>query len=91
MEKKQNPIVTALFWLWVILLIPCIPFIPLSAMAFDAGYTVDAYVFFWSVASYPVTVAIAGFMRKKMPGLVFLPFLNFIVPLTFGVVHSAKH
>jgi hypothetical protein len=91
MAKKQNPIMTAFFWLWIILLIPCIPFIPLSAMAFDGGYTLDAYVFFWSVASYPVTVAIAGFMRTKVPALVFLPFLNFIVPLAFGMLRSAKH
>lgn len=85
MERKSNPIVTAFFWLWIILLIPCIPFIPLSAMAFDGGYTLDAYVLFWSVASYPVTVAIAGFMRKKIPGLIFLPLLNFIVPLALAM------
>jgi len=91
MEKKQTPIVTAFFWLWVILLIPCIPLIPLSAMAFDGGYTLDAYVLFWSVASYPMTVAIAGFMRKRIPALVFLPFLNFIVPLSLDVFHNARH
>jgi len=65
MEKKENPIVIAFFWLWIILLIPGIPFIPLSAMAFDGGYTLDAYVLFWSAASYPVTVIIAGVMRRE--------------------------
>jgi hypothetical protein len=59
-------------------------------MAFDGGYTLDAYVFFWSVASYPVTVAIAAFTRKKVPELVFLPLLNFLAPLALDVFHNAK-
>jgi hypothetical protein len=90
MERKQNPILTALFWLWVILLIPCIPFIPLSAMAFDAGYTLDAYLVFWSVASYPVTVGIAALTRKKVPGMVFLPLLNFVVPIIVDMFERFK-
>jgi hypothetical protein len=91
MEKKENPIVIAFFWLWIILLIPGIPFIPLSAMAFDGGYTLDAYVLFWSAASYPVTVIIAGVMRKRIPALVFLPLLNFMVPLAVGVPEGFRH
>jgi hypothetical protein len=88
MEKKDNPIVTVFFWLWIILLLPCIPCIPLMAMVFDGGYTLDAYVLFWSIASYPITVLIAGIMRKRLPALVFLPVLNFMVPLAVGLLEG---
>ena len=91
MEQKSNTVGTAFFWLWILLLIPWIPFFPLSAMAFDAGYTLEAYVFFWSVASYPVTVIIAVLTRKKVPRLVFLPFLSCAGVLMYSLFHSPKH
>ena len=85
--EKVELVTTIFFWLWVILLIPWIFFFPLSGMAFDAGYTLEAYVFFWSVASYPVTVIVAGLARKKVPPLIFLPFLNFAGVLISGLLH----
>jgi hypothetical protein len=87
-NTKQNWIVTVIFWFWVILIVPWVLFLPLAAMDFDGGYTLEAYVFFCSVASYPATVLISGVMRKRTPGLVFLPVLNFFVALTSGIFHN---
>lgn len=76
MALDQEKILAGMFWLWVALCVPWLFFFPLSAMAFDAGYTLEAYVFFWSVASYPALVIIAAFARKKIPSLTLLPLLT---------------
>ena len=57
-------------------------------MAFDGGYTLEAYVFFWSVGSYPLTVIVAGVTRKKVPTLIFLPFLSLAGVLLSGLFHT---
>jgi len=65
----------ALF-IWSVLLIPWLPFALLSGMAFDAGRTTAAYVFVWSAWTYPISVAIAFALRRKIPAFVLLPLLN---------------
>ena len=47
-------------------------------MAFDAGYTMQAYVFAASVYSYPIVVLIAVAFYDRSDLLVLLPFLNFL-------------
>jgi hypothetical protein len=61
---------------WVVLLIPWLLVAPLSSMAFDGGYTSEAYAFFWSIWTYPVTVGIAAVARRWMPWIVLLPLMN---------------
>lgn len=65
-------------WVWVALLLPWIVIAPLSGMAFDAGYAVDAYTYIWCVLTYPISVLIAGFLRKKRAVLALLPCANFL-------------
>lgn len=87
MEKAGNSVTRILFWFWVVLLLLWVVFFPLSAMVFDGGYTTATYVFFWSVAIYPITVIAAALTRKKVPGLVFLPFLSIAGALVSDPFH----
>ena len=61
---------------WCILLLPWLLVAPLSGMAFDGGYTAEAYVFVWSVWTFPITVIIAAVFRKWVPWITLLPILN---------------
>jgi len=59
---------TALFSIWLILLLPWLFLAPLAPMAFDAGPTFKTYVFVWSIWTYPAAVGIAAIVRKKGAG-----------------------
>jgi hypothetical protein len=61
---------------WCILLVPWALFALLAGMAFDAGPTWQAYTFVWSVWTYPVTLAIAALLRRRVPWLICAPLLN---------------
>jgi len=61
---------------------------PLSGMAFDGGATAEAYVFFWSTITYPVSVALAALFRKWHPYAVILPFLNFAACCASPLLHK---
>ncbi len=86
-DQKQptTPAIRAVFILWVILLAPWMVFAGLSGMAFDGGYTAEAYMFFWLLLTYPVSVAVAAFLRRWFPPAALLPVLNiagcFLSPL----------
>src|SRR5207248_1001781 len=71
---------------WCLLLVPWILFAGLAGMAFDGGYTTGAYIFVWSVWTYPITVGISFLFRRKHPRLVWLPALNFISPVILAVL-----
>jgi hypothetical protein len=79
------PWTTVVLVLWVVLLAPWLPLTLMSGMAFDAGYTVHAYVFIWSLLTYPITVLIAAAFRKKVQTLVLLPCLNVAAFLIAGI------
>jgi hypothetical protein len=82
--KTTEPWVFALLIVWVVLFVPWAPFALLSGMAFDAGPSIHAYVFFWSLWTYPFVVLTAVLLRRKVPMLVILPCLNFIAFLISG-------
>ena len=65
-----------IFLFWVVLLIPWLLVAGLSGMAFDGGYTAEAYTFFWSVWAYPITVGIVAVFRRWVPWIVLLPLLT---------------
>jgi len=67
-----------LFVIWVILLLPWLPFFLASGMAFDGGPTLRAYVFVGSLWTYPVSVVIVANFRQQKPLLALLPVLNII-------------
>ena len=74
---RQSPTAAkCVFVFLVVLLIPWLLVAPLSAMAFDAGYTAEAYAFVWSVWTYPITVGIVAVCRRWVPWIVLLPLLN---------------
>ena len=77
-SKKSPMWTTVLLGFWIILLVPWIVITPLSAMGFDAGYTVDAYTLFWSLLTYPITVLMGGLLRRKRAILILLPCTNFL-------------
>jgi len=76
--------VNVLFWVWYIIFLPWIPFAFISAMAFDAGYTIRTYVFAASVYSYPIVVLIAVAFYDRNDLLVLLPCLNCLGILISG-------
>lgn len=61
---------------WFVLLLPWLVIASLSGMAFDGGKTAEAYVFVWSVLSYPITVGLAAVFRRWLPWMVLLPLVN---------------
>lgn len=73
--------------MWVLSLIPWFIFIlPGAGMAFDGGYTSEAYVFSGAVLSYPPMVILALISKRWFPACVFLPLLSvvcFLDPLCF--------
>jgi hypothetical protein len=96
--QPTRPATRAVFIFWLILLVPWMLFGPLSAMAFDGGATAEAYVFFWSTITYPVSVALAAIFRKWFPYAVILPVLNLaacfsssLLTGTFANVNISPH
>ena len=83
--EKPTPhrIYRALFFFWVLLLLPWLIIAPLSAMMFDSPPTLGVYVGFWTILTYPVSVGIAALLRKRLPTSVLLPLLHFAV---FGIL-----
>ena len=78
-DKKFDRISKVLLVIWIILLIPdLLLFFPI-AMAFDGGYTWQAYTAVSCVWSYPFVLLGAALFRKKVPFLVLLPALNVAV------------
>ena len=88
-QKQPAPsAMRALFIFWLVLLIPWMLVGPLSAMAFDGGASPEAYVFFWSTISYPVSVALAALLRRWFPNAVILPVLNFAGCFASPLLHK---
>ena len=90
-NNRNQPAPTAtraLLIFWLILLVPWMLAGPLSAMAFDGGATAEAYVFFWSTITYPVSVALAALFRRWFPYAVILPVLNFAACFTSPLLHK---
>lgn len=80
-SKQKQPASSAtrvVFLFWLILLVPWMAVGGLSGMAFDGGATPEAYVFFWSTMTYPVSVALVAIFRRWFPYAVILPVLNLV-------------
>jgi len=65
-----------MFTFWIFLLIPWIVLAPLSVMAFDGGPKPEAYVFVWSVWTYPVTVVLMALLKRRLRWIVLFPIIN---------------
>jgi len=88
-QKQPAPSATrALFIFWLILLVPWMLFGPLSSLAFDGGATAEAYVFFWSTITYPVSVSLAALFRRWYPYAVILPVFNFAACSVSPLLHK---
>lgn len=83
---KQEPErwTTVALVIWCILLVPWVPFALLSGMAFDAGYTINAYIFVCSLLTYPVAILAAALGRRKKAFLALLPCVNLVGFLISG-------
>jgi len=71
---------------WLCLLVPWTFLCPLSAMAFDSGDSVHARLFLLFACTYPISVLIAGLLRKAKPWLILLPCINLV-----GWIVSGSH
>jgi len=69
---------------WCVILVPWLPIFTLmgTGMAFEGGYTIDAYVFVFESWAYPVLVAVAYWFRRRKPVLIWLPALVFLPVFT---------
>jgi hypothetical protein len=69
----------AVLAVWILTLPLTILFAAISAMASEAGYRRSVYIFIGAAWTYPLSIVVAFFLRRKLPPLVFLPCLNVIV------------
>lgn len=75
--------------IWLLILGPWLTVaLMATGMAFEGGYTLDAYLSLVSFWAYPVLVVTGWLLGRKWPALVFLPLLT-VVP--FGVEHWLWH
>jgi hypothetical protein len=72
---------TVVLVIWGILFVPWIALAFAAGMAFDGGHTTQAYVFAWSVWTYPLVCLIAVILKEKVQWLVLLPVLNLVTAL----------
>ena len=79
---------TALYVFWIMLLLPWLPVAGASAMAFDPGPTFQAYLLITCVWTYPVTVFLAFILRQRVRMIGFLPFLNFVALIFYGILEN---
>jgi hypothetical protein len=87
MDDRWDSAATLFFWLSVLLLIPWVPMLLVSGMAFDAGNTIEAYIYITFFLSYPATVIIAALMRERKPAFAFLPLLSICGVLMSALFH----
>ena len=78
-------VATRLFYLWLVLLLPCFFLAPLSLMAIGDAPGPKAEVLVWSLWTYPVAVGIVGFFKKKEPMIALLPCLNIAACIVSGL------
>jgi hypothetical protein len=81
-------VVRIMLAVWFFLLPPWLLIAPLSGMAFEGGFTAEAYVLVWSVWTYPIWVAISFFRRRKNAYLVFLPGLTLLGIALSELLHN---
>ena len=86
--RQTPPAAKAVFVFWLVLLLPWLLVAPLSGMAFDAGYTSEAYALVWSVWTYPISVGVTAVFRRWVPWLVLLPLLNVAGCCASGLLHK---
>lgn len=89
-DKRFEWISKTLLVIWVILLIPDLLLIAPIAMAFDGGYTWQAYLAVACVWSYPFVLAAAVLFRKVAPALILLPAVN-VAALFIGELFGPPH
>lgn len=77
----------ALFAFWIILLFPWLCFIPLAGLAFDGGYSAEAYVYFWTALTYPLSAGLTAILRRWSTWAVLLPLVNFAGCFSSGLLH----
>jgi hypothetical protein len=72
--------VKTMLTVWFLLLIPWFPFATMgSGLAFDGGPTTAAYLYVWTMWTYPLLLGIAYFSRRRQPNLVWLPSITVII------------
>ena len=76
------------FIVWVALMIPWVVIAPLSGMAFDAGPCWTAYLFVWSVLTYPICLIVAWKLWRVAPFMMWLPLVNLIGFFVGGFVRG---
>ena len=77
-RRPITPAEKAVLIFWVVLMVPWLLVAPLAGMAFDSGYTTEAYAFAWSIWAYPIAVGLAVVLRKWVRWAVLLPVVNFV-------------
>jgi hypothetical protein len=82
-----DPNTKALLVLSSVLLVPWCVIAPFAGMAFDGGADAAAWIVVVDVWTYPLTLAMAFFYRRRHPRLAYLPIIH---GLPFGVAMAAS-
>ena len=83
-KQTLEQVASALFFVWIALLLPWLVLAPLAAMAFDFGAKFAVYVFIGSIWTYPVSVGVAWKLQQFNPLIALLPCINIVVSLVSG-------
>jgi hypothetical protein len=74
-----SAVVKIMLAIWTLILPPWLVVTAMTmGMAFEGGYTPDAYFSVITVWTYPVLVAAAWYFRRSKPGFVWMPMLTAI-------------
>jgi hypothetical protein len=77
-DATAPPFVRKFANFWLFLLLPWMLIAPMSGLAFDGGRTTEAYIFLWSIWTYPVVLIIALILKRWVPSMMFRPLLNIL-------------
>lgn len=77
MARSSSAYIQWLFVVWFAFLLLWLTLAPVSVgMAFEGGYCWRAYLFAWSIGTYPLSLIVAFSLRRAAPFMVWLPLIN---------------
>jgi len=87
-EKKHRKKIYyfLLLGVWLVLLVPWSFLNYVAMFAFDSGLTIKAYVFAYSIWTYPVAVLIAIVLSIRWPRTLLLPVVNLVAFLVIYIL-----
>jgi hypothetical protein len=77
-RSSSSAFVHWLFVVWLAFLLGWMTLLPLSGMAFEGGHCWSAYLYAWSIWTYPLSLILAFSLRRVAPFMVWFPLINVV-------------